>query len=80
MGRVRILFTYKRWGIAHFGVLIGIYGRTVGTVLTAGLAAVATVAVIITMLIITVVAVALAAVALAAELVAVLSMRWGWMI
>ena len=75
MGRVRILFTQKRWGIAHFGVLTGIYGRTVGTVLTAGIAAVATVAVIITILIIT-----LVAVALAAKMVAVISMRWGWII
>lgn len=70
MERLRILFTPKPWGTAHFGVLIGIYGRTVGTVLTAEIATVATVVVIIILLIVT-------AVALAAVMAAVLSMRQG---
>ena len=74
MERLRILFTPKPWGTAHFGVLIGIYGRTVGTVLTAEIATVATVVVLIIILIVTAVALA---VALAAAMAAVLSMRRG---
>ena len=67
MERLRILFTPKPWGTAHFGVLIGIYGRTVGTVLTAEIATVATVVVRIIVIV--------TAVALAAVMAAVLSMR-----